>query len=227
MLDHNQLERLNISNAKDLDDALERLRRDIRPKLSPQKYARVVASVANHYAEISDVTQQTTVISEPEPPIAEEKQSEADSQAGFSTRFFASLLTGLSVVSLIVVMLSNHSFGQMVSMFDQGTPLVWIILSVLLFVSMLVIRMIERNENEHAKYYLSRKLVLWMSSLGLMNAAMGIFVMASSNKFNLVLKLMFSLVLGKITVALCLLTVIAFIVVLIKHDELVLVKVQP
>ncbi|NBA01371.1 hypothetical protein GTU75_04340 [Erysipelothrix rhusiopathiae] len=225
MLNSKQLERLKLEHVESLDEALDQLRRDIKPKVSPQKYAKVVASVANHYAALYESQPENDGVDEM-PQVEELEQPLETSTAGFSTQFFATLLTGLSVVSLGVVMMSNRSFGKMTSMFDQGSPLIWIILSILLFVSMLVIRMIERNENAHAKYYLSRKLVLWMSGLGLMNALMGIFVLMSASSFNLVLKLMFSLVLGKITAVICLLTVIAFIVVFVKQDELVLVKVQ-
>lgn len=225
MLSSKQLERLKLEHVESLDEALDCLRRDIKPKVSAQKYAKVVASVATHYAEVYE--EQPEILESDNAPISEEPIEPVEAPTvGFSTQFFATLLTGLSVASLGVVMMSNRSFAKLVSMFDQGTPLLWIILSILLFVSMLVIRMIERSENAHAKYYLSRKLVLWMSGLGLMNALMGIFVIMSENSLNLVLKLMFSLVLGKITAVVCLLTVIAFVVVLVKQDELVLVKVQ-
>ncbi|MDE8329790.1 hypothetical protein PT249_06065 [Erysipelothrix rhusiopathiae] len=225
MLSSKQLERLKLEHVESLDEALDCLRRDIKPKVSAQKYAKVVASVAAHYAEVYE--EQPEILESDNAPISKEPiEPVVAPTVGFSTQFFATLLTGLSVVSLGVVMMSNRSFEKLVSMFDQGTPLLWIILSILLFVSMLVIRMIERSENAHAKYYLSRKLVLWTSGLGLMNALMGIFVIMSANSLNLVLKLMFSLVLGKITAVVCLLTVIAFVVVLVKQDELVLVKVQ-
>ncbi|WP_323616157.1 hypothetical protein [Erysipelothrix rhusiopathiae] len=232
MLSSKQLERLKLEHVESLDEALDCLRRDIKPKVSAQKYAKVVASVATHYAEVYEEqpeileSDNAPISDEPIEPVVVPTEPVVAPTVGFSTQFFATLLTGLSVASLGVVMMSNRSFEKIVSMFDQGTPLLWIILSILLFVSMLVIRMIERSENAHAKFYLSRKLVLWMSGLGLMNALMGIFVMMSANSLNLVLKLMFSLVLGKITAVVCLLTVIAFVVVLVKQDELVLVKVQ-